>query len=61
MATGKSGKLTKSLLIKEIDGKLQALNLLRSALQADPSRKNADLVNYQRQFYELVNVKAKKG
>jgi hypothetical protein len=37
-----------------MDEKLQALNLLRSAMQADPSRKQEDLENYQRQFEELL-------
>jgi hypothetical protein len=53
-------KITKAKLLKEIDEKLQSLNLLRSALQADPSRKQDDLDDYQRQYMELVNLKKKK-
>lgn len=60
MTTGKSGKITKAVLLKEIDEKLQALNLLRSALQADQSCKQDDLENYRKQFYELVNFTGKK-
>jgi hypothetical protein len=48
-------KLTKAALIREIDLKLQALNLLRSALAADPSRKQEDLENYRRQFLEMTS------
>jgi hypothetical protein len=53
MATVK--KLTKASLLKAIDEKLQALNLLRSALHADPSRKQEDIENYDRQFRNLFS------
>jgi len=46
-------KITKAVLLKAIDEKLQALNLLRSALQGDPSRKQEDLDNYDKQFRKL--------
>jgi hypothetical protein len=46
-------KITKAVLLKAIDEKLQALNLLRSALQGDPSRKQEDLDNYEKQFRKL--------
>jgi hypothetical protein len=51
----KNEKLSKSKLIAEIDETLQALNLLRSALEGDPTRKQEDLENYRNQFYGLVN------
>lgn len=50
----KKQKLTKANLLKEMDNKLQSLNLLRSALSADASRKQEDLENYQRQFRDLI-------
>jgi hypothetical protein len=46
-------KITKAILLKAIDEKLQALNLLRSALQGDPSRKQEDFENYEKQFRKL--------
>jgi hypothetical protein len=50
-------KITKAALLKAMDEKLQDLNLLRSALQADQSRKQEDLDNYRKQFLELMQVK----
>lgn len=46
-------KLTKANLLKAIDEKLQALNLLKSALQSDPSRKQEDLENYDKHFKNM--------
>jgi hypothetical protein len=46
-------KLTKAALLKAIDEKLQALNLLKSALQSDPSRKQEDLENYDKHFKNM--------
>lgn len=60
MAKTESGKITKAALLKAMDEKLQALNLLKSALQADQSRKQDVLENYQKQFHELMNLKGKK-
>jgi hypothetical protein len=54
-------KLTRASLLKAIDEKLQAVNLLRAALNADPSRKQEDLENYHRQFVDIFNLdKSKK-
>ena len=50
-------KITKKKLLEEIDEKLQQLNLLKSALANDQSRKQEDLDNYQKHFYELINKK----
>lgn len=50
----KKRKLTKAVLLKEMDVVLQDLNLLRSALQADASRKQEDLDQYEKQFYDLL-------
>jgi|GEM_PF-4086340 len=47
--------LSKTTLLSEIDEKLQALNLLRSALQADPSHPQESLENYKKQFYTMIN------
>jgi hypothetical protein len=55
MAKTKDNKLTKATLLKVMDAKLQDLNLLRSALQADASRKQEDLENYEKQFLELLS------
>ncbi|HTJ51572.1 MAG TPA: hypothetical protein VL443_19065 [Cyclobacteriaceae bacterium] len=60
MATKNSKQITKKQLLIEIDDKIQSLNLLKSALQGDPSRKQEDLENYERRFYELVNYSKKK-
>jgi len=50
-------KITKKGLLSEIDEKLQSLNLLKSALEKDQSRKQEDLDNYKKQFYLLINKK----
>jgi hypothetical protein len=53
-------KITKSKLLEEIDDKLQALNLLRSALAGEKSLKQDNLQMYQTHFHELINLKKKK-
>jgi hypothetical protein len=50
-------KITKKKLLQEMDDKLQALNLLRSALEADAARKQEELESYKKQFYLLINKK----
>jgi hypothetical protein len=60
MPARKESKLSKSQLLREIDEKLQDLNLLRSALQGDVSRTQDALHMYQEKFHELVNIKSKK-
>jgi hypothetical protein len=50
-------KITKKKLLQEMDQKLQELNLLKSALESDSSRKQEDLDNYKKQFYTLINKK----
>jgi hypothetical protein len=60
MSARKESKLTKSALLKEIEEKLQDLNLLKSALQGEPSRTQDALEMYQEKFHELVNIKSKK-
>jgi hypothetical protein len=50
-------RITKKKLLQEIDEKLQSLNLLKSALDADPARKQEELENYKKQFYLLINKK----
>jgi hypothetical protein len=53
-------KITKLKLLKEIDEKLQSLNLLRSALDAEKSLTQDNLQMYQTHFHELINLKKKK-
>ena len=48
-------KLSKKSLLNEMDIKLNDLNLLRSALAADPARKQEELESYKKKFYELIN------
>jgi hypothetical protein len=48
-------KVTKKSLLNEIDIKLNDLNLLRSALAADPARKQEELESYKSKFYDLIN------
>jgi uncharacterized protein (UPF0305 family) len=60
MPAQKKDKLTKAVLLKAMDEKLSDLNLLRSALQADQSRKQEDLEHYQKQFMELMQLKKRK-
>ena len=50
-------KMTKKKLLQEMDEKLQALNLLRSALEGDPARKQDEIESYKKQFYTLINKK----
>jgi hypothetical protein len=50
-------KLTKKKLLQEMDEKLQQLNLLKSALEADPARKQEELAGYRKQFYAIINKK----
>lgn len=51
-------KLTKKKLLQEMDEKLQALNLLRSALEADQARTQDELKRYRKQFQDLFNKKS---
>lgn len=50
-------KLTKAQLMRQIDEKLTGLNLIKSALQVDPSRTQETLINYQTRFQELMKEK----
>jgi hypothetical protein len=50
-------KLTKKRLLQEMDSTLQQLNLLRSALEADPARKQEELQYYKKQYYAIINRK----
>ena len=50
-------KMTKKRLLQEMDEKLQSLNLLRAALEADPARKQSELDSYKKQFYTIINKK----
>ena len=52
-------KLTKKDLINMIDEKIQALNLLKSALQGDRSRKPEMLQDYKDKFDDLMDSKRK--
>lgn len=52
-----SSKLTKAQLLKEIDEKLNALNLLRSALAVDPDRTQANFEMYRKRFIEDLKTK----
>jgi len=47
-------KITKKDLLRAMDDTLQQLNLLRSALEKDSSRKQEALENYKKQFNALV-------
>ncbi|HEY8937075.1 MAG TPA: hypothetical protein VIM65_17730 [Cyclobacteriaceae bacterium] len=60
MAAKNPKSITKKQLLIEIDDKIQSLNLLKSALQGDPSRKQEDLENYRQRFYELFTYSKKK-
>jgi hypothetical protein len=53
-------KMTKKDLLYEIDGKIQSLSLLKSALQADRSRKSEMLDEYRTKFGALLSSKNKK-
>jgi hypothetical protein len=48
-------KVTKKSLLTEIDIKLNDINLLRSALSADPARKQEEIDSYRTKYYELIN------
>jgi hypothetical protein len=50
-------KLTKKQLLQQMDEKLQALNLLYSALQNQSNPKQEDLENYQKQFNAQIGKK----
>jgi hypothetical protein len=52
-------KITKKKLLNMMDEKLQQLNLLRSALNGDPARKQEELAAYKKKFDALIN-KSKK-
>ena len=52
-------KLTKKELINRIDEKIQALNLLKSALQEDRSRKPEMIEDYKDKFYDILDSKQK--
>jgi hypothetical protein len=52
-----SQKITKAQLLKEIDEKLSALNLLRSALAVDPDRTQGNFENYKKTLVETLKVK----
>jgi len=47
-------KITKKQLLDAIDEKVTALNLLRSALQVDQSRKPETLNEYVKRYEELL-------
>ena len=53
-------KLTKAKLISQLDYKIQSLNLLKAALQAESHLKQADLDGYKKRFDEIVSAKGKK-
>ncbi|HEY3405531.1 MAG TPA: hypothetical protein VGK59_19245 [Ohtaekwangia sp.] len=53
-------KLTKAKLISQLDDKIQNLNLLKAALQAELHLKQADLAGYKKRFDELLSGKGKK-
>lgn len=53
-------KPTKKDLVNKIDEKIQALNLLKSALKSDRSRKPEMLEEYDQKFQELLQGKPKK-
>ena len=52
-----ASKLTKKKLLEDMDEVLQRLNLLRSALEGDPARKQDDLLKYKKLFDEIVYKK----
>jgi len=47
-------ELTKADLLKEIELKVQDLNLLQSAIKADRSRKPEILEMYEKKYLELL-------
>ena len=54
-------KITKKQLLDDIDEKVTALNLLRSALQVDQSRKPEVLNEYAKKFDELLKSSSKRS
>ena len=50
----KASTLTKASLMKEIDLKLQDLNLLKSVLQTNTHPKKDELEEYKKRFGEIV-------
>jgi 2-keto-4-pentenoate hydratase len=52
-------KLTKKELLNLIDEKIQALNLLKSALQEDRSRKPDMIKDYTDKFYDILESEKK--
>ena len=46
--------LTKKKLMNLIDEKIQALNLLKSALEGDRSRKSEMINHYKDKFYDIL-------
>lgn len=53
-------KITKKKLLNMMDDKLQQLNLLRSALNGDPARKQEELEAYKKKFEALLVNKNKR-
>ena len=55
-------KLSKAKLLSLMDDKLQRLNLLKAALQAESHVKQETLTEYKKKFEELFGTgKGKKG
>jgi len=52
-------KLTKAKLLVQLDEKIQSLNLLKAALQAESHLKQADLANYKKRFDDIVTKSRK--
>ena len=52
-------KLTKAKLLAQLDEKIQSLNLLKAALQAESHLKQADLSGYKKRFDDIL-IKSKK-
>jgi hypothetical protein len=50
-------KTTKAQLLKDIDEKLNALNLLRSALAVDPDRTQANFERYKKALDDALKGK----
>jgi hypothetical protein len=54
-------KLTKASLLSQMEGKLQSMNLLKAALQAENHIKQAALEDYKKKFDDLMTTnKARK-
>jgi hypothetical protein len=54
-------KITKASLLSQMEGKLQSLNLLKAALQAENHIRQADLEDYKKRFDNLMTTgKARK-